>query len=119
MPEKFGYPIDVPLVTPRRRLDDEPVQDILALQEKIMRLLLWFLAALPFASSLHEYAVAARVPNIVLIVSDDQGYRDLGSFGSDAVKTPRLDASLQLLCPIQFAEFAVEGAQWKMTRLAC
>ncbi|MFP6751506.1 MAG: sulfatase-like hydrolase/transferase [Pirellulaceae bacterium] len=32
-----------------------------------------------------------RPPNIVLIVSDDQGYRDLGCFGSDEVKTPQLD----------------------------
>ena len=30
-------------------------------------------------------------PNVVLIVSDDQGYRDLGCFGSKEVKTPHLD----------------------------
>lgn len=30
-------------------------------------------------------------PNIVLIVSDDQGYRDLGSFGSEEAITPNLD----------------------------
>lgn len=30
-------------------------------------------------------------PNIVLIVSDDQGYRDLGCFGSTEVFTPHLD----------------------------
>lgn len=30
-------------------------------------------------------------PNVVLIVSDDQGYRDLGCFGSSEVKTPHLD----------------------------
>ncbi len=30
-------------------------------------------------------------PNIVLIVSDDQGYGDLGCFGSDEVLTPHLD----------------------------
>lgn len=32
-----------------------------------------------------------RKPNLVLIVSDDQGYHDLGCFGSDVVKTPNLD----------------------------
>jgi arylsulfatase A-like enzyme len=30
-------------------------------------------------------------PNILLIVSDDQGYRDLGSFGGAQIKTPNLD----------------------------
>ncbi len=34
---------------------------------------------------------AARQPNILLIVSDDQGYLDLGSMGSPDILTPRLD----------------------------
>lgn len=32
-----------------------------------------------------------RKPNIVLIVSDDQGYHDLGCVGNDGIKTPHLD----------------------------
>ncbi len=33
----------------------------------------------------------SRQPNIVLIVSDDQGYHDLGSYGNQEIKTPNLD----------------------------
>lgn len=34
---------------------------------------------------------ANRPPNIVLIFTDDQGYQDLGCFGSPNIKTPHLD----------------------------
>lgn len=34
----------------------------------------------------------ARPPNVVLIVSDDQGYADLGFHGSKEIPTPQLDA---------------------------
>ena len=38
---------------------------------------------------------AERPANIVLIVSDDQGYHDLGSFGATDVRTPHLDRLAQ------------------------
>jgi arylsulfatase A-like enzyme len=37
-------------------------------------------------------AQAERPPNVVLIVSDDQGYRDLECYGSETAKTPNLDS---------------------------
>ncbi len=37
------------------------------------------------------FAAAKTPPNIVMIVSDDQGYKDLGCFGSQEVLTPHLD----------------------------
>ena len=33
----------------------------------------------------------AAAPNIVLIISDDQSYRDFGFMGNDLVYTPHLD----------------------------
>ncbi len=33
----------------------------------------------------------ARPPNFVIIFTDDQGYQDVGCFGSPKIKTPRLD----------------------------
>lgn len=34
---------------------------------------------------------AGKAPNVILIVADDLGYADLGSFGSKTVRTPNLD----------------------------
>ncbi len=33
----------------------------------------------------------ARQPNVVFILTDDQGYNDLGCYGSKTIKTPRID----------------------------
>ncbi len=55
------------------------------------------------------FAAAAQPPNILLIVSDDQGYRDLGCAGSPDIRTPHLDrlasqgvrlTSFYVACPV-------------------
>ena len=51
------------------------------------------LAFLLLAAMLASFAapVVASTPNVLLIVSDDQGYHDLGCYGATDVKTPHLD----------------------------
>jgi arylsulfatase A len=41
--------------------------------------------------SISGTALAAQPPNIVIIFNDDQGYQDLGCYGSPDIKTPNVD----------------------------
>ena len=44
--------------------------------------------------ALTSYAAAAvsdKKPNFIIIFTDDQGYNDLGCFGSETIKTPHID----------------------------
>jgi arylsulfatase A len=49
----------------------------------------FFLTAFGILSS--SLVAFGKPPHVVLIVSDDQGYADLGCFGSNEIKTPHLD----------------------------
>lgn len=57
--------------------------------------------ALPTTTDATARAVEARRPNILLIMTDDQGYGDLGFHGNPRIQTPRLD------------QFAREGVRMK------
>ncbi len=49
-------------------------------------------AALWLSSLFGEEPGAGRRPNIILIISDDQGYADLGCYGCEDVPTPHIDS---------------------------
>ncbi len=56
-----------------------------------MRRLIIFAAALCFAAITFAPTRAASTPNVIIIMADDQGYQDLGCFGSPKIKTPHID----------------------------
>src|SRR5688572_15008083 len=53
------------------------------------------------ASSLH----AAQRPNIIVVITDDQGYGDLGCHGNPVLKTPHIDAFYRQ--SVRFTDFNV------------
>jgi len=64
----------------------------MVLATRCLSLQLGILTALLLSFCITDNSFAAsRKPNVLMIVSDDQGYRDLGCFGSDEILTPNLD----------------------------
>ena len=52
------------------------------------------LSTIPVVASLMTLAVAATPverPNVVLVITDDQGYGDIGAHGNTMLRTPTLD----------------------------
>jgi arylsulfatase A-like enzyme len=60
------------------------------------------------------YAQPAPRPNIVLIITDDMGYGDLGSYGSTDIKTPNIDSLAT--AGVRFTQFYANGSTCTPTR---
>jgi arylsulfatase A-like enzyme len=72
-----------------------------------------------FAASWHCHALDAATlrdkPNVLIVMTDDQGYGDLGCHGNTVIKTPSLDALHD--ASVRFADFHV-GSYCAPTRAA-
>lgn len=77
-----------------------------------MLLLVW-LAAWPAAG---QQPPSATRPNVLLIITDDLGYGDIGSYGAPDVKTPNLDRLANE--GVRLTDFYANGATCTPTRTA-
>jgi arylsulfatase A-like enzyme len=75
-------------------------------------LLLAMMCALAPAAPLAQ--PASPRPNIVLIITDDMGYGDLGSYGGTDIKTPNIDALAK--AGVRFTQFYANGSTCTPTR---
>ena len=81
-----------------------------------MRRLFAFSAAacLIVLTSLHAQPTAPARPNIVLIITDDVGYGDIGSYGAPDIKTPNIDSLAK--AGTRFTQFYANGSSCTPTR---
>jgi arylsulfatase A len=76
----------------------------------------WSLAALTLALTAVALRAESRLPNIVIIFTDDQGYGDVGVFGAKGFKTPNLDQLARQGC--KFTNFHVAQPVCSASRTA-
>lgn len=74
------------------------------------------LAVCALIVSVAAFAQESRRPNIVLMVADDMGWKDLGCYGATDIRTPQLD---RLAAEgIRFTSFYANGPECTPTRTA-
>ena len=78
------------------------------------RIALTSLIAAVSASLAGAQAGSSQRPNIVLIITDDVGYGDFGSYGAPDVKTPNVDGLAR--DGVRLTDFYANGATCTPTR---
>src|SRR5690606_26292729 len=79
----------------------------------------YLLAAMAFvvvAGCKHSLVENDRKPNVVIIFTDDQGYRDLSCYGAEGYRTPNLDQMAQE--GVRFTSFYVAQPVCSASRAA-
>jgi arylsulfatase A-like enzyme len=76
----------------------------------------WLLLFLPGLLAGSDQAHRAQKPNIVIILTDDQGYGDVGCYGAKGFETPNLDRMAQE--GVRFTDFYVAQAVCSASRAA-
>jgi len=66
------------------------------------------------AASMRTQAPAVARPNVVLVITDDMGYGDLGSYGGTDIKTPNIDTLAR--DGIKLTDFYANGVLCSPTR---
>src|SRR5262245_52457765 len=78
-----------------------------------MRTLLTLVAAIACVTQM-AWAQDASRPNVVLIITDDVGYGDIGSYGAPDIKTPNIDRLAKE--GVRLTDFYANGATCTPTR---
>src|SRR5678815_4305021 len=76
--------------------------------------LLTFLASAAAPSLALAQAINTPRPNVVLIITDDVGYGDFGSYGAPDIKTPNIDGLAR--DGVRLTDFYANGATCSPTR---
>lgn len=79
----------------------------------LMRRIIPLLGIVLAAATPHAQTAPAR-PNIVLIITDDVGYGDIGSYGAPDIKTPNIDSLART--GTRFTDFYANGSTCTPTR---
>ena len=79
-----------------------------------MRLLVIALVVSTVAALSGQRQAPARAPNVILIITDDVGYGDIGSYGAPDIKTPNIDRLAA--AGVRFTDFYANGSSCSPTR---